>query len=288
MEDPFHTGLPQKRLKDRLKPLIPLALFVATVFTTLVAGAMQQGVNPLEEPQDIWKGIPFAFTLLLILGSHEFGHYFVSRHHHVEATFPYFIPAPTFIGTFGAVIRMKSPIMDRQTLLDIGVAGPLAGIVVSIPALFLGLSLSEVVPSVPEGGLSLGTSILFSLINWVVNGAMPADTNLVLHPVAFAGWIGLLVTSLNLLPVGQLDGGHVTYAIFGRRQQAVAKAVMIALFFLGVLGWTGWLFWGAILMIMGINHPPVVYDWIPLDGRRKIIGWLTLMLFVMTFTPIPF
>ncbi len=249
---------------------------------------MQQGVNPLEEPQDIWKGIPFAFTLLLILGSHEFGHYFVSRHHHVEATFPYFIPAPTFIGTFGAVIRMKSPIMDRQTLLDIGVAGPLAGIVVSIPALFIGLSLSEVVPSVPEGGLSLGTSILFSLINWVVNGAMPAEVNLVLHPVAFAGWIGLLVTSLNLLPVGQLDGGHVTYAIFGRRQQEVAKAVMIMLFFLGVFGWTGWLFWGAILLVMGINHPPVVYDWIPLDGRRKIIGWLTLILFVMTFTPIPF
>jgi membrane-associated protease RseP (regulator of RpoE activity) len=288
MEDPFHTGLPQKRLKDRLKPFIPLALFVATVFTTLVAGAMQQGVNPLEEPQDIWKGIPFAFTLLLILGSHEFGHYFVSRHHHVEATFPYFIPAPTFIGTFGAVIRMKSPIMDRQTLLDIGVAGPLAGIVVAIPALFIGLSLSEVVPSTPAEGISLGTSILFSLINRVVNGAMPAEVNLVLHPVAFAGWIGLLVTSLNLLPVGQLDGGHVTYAIFGRRQQAIAKAVMVTLFLLGVFGWTGWLFWGAILLVMGINHPPVVYDWIPLDGRRKIIGWLTLILFLMTLTPIPF
>ena len=288
MEDSFYTDHPKKRLKDRLRPFIPLVLFVITLFTTLIAGAMQQGVNPLEEPQDIWKGIPFAFTLLLILGSHEFGHYFVSRHHHVEATFPYFIPAPTFIGTFGAVIRMKSPIMDRQTLLDIGVAGPLAGIVVSIPALFVGLSLSEVVPSAPAEGISLGASILFSLINRVVNGAMPAEVNLVLHPVAFAGWIGLLVTSLNLLPVGQLDGGHVAYAIFGKRQQEVAKAVMVALFILGVFGWTGWLFWGAILLVMGINHPPVVYDWIPLDGRRKIIGWLTLVLFLMTFTPTPF
>ena len=271
-----------------MKPYIPLVLFAITLFTTLVAGAMQQGVNPLEKPQDIWKGIPFAFTLLLILGSHEFGHYFVSRHHHVEATFPYFIPAPTFIGTFGAVIRMKSPIMDRQTLLDIGVAGPLAGIVVSIPALFVGLSLSEVVPSAPAEGISLGTSILFSLISRIVHGAMPAEVNLVLHPVAFAGWIGLLVTSLNLLPVGQLDGGHVTYAVFGKRQQEVAKAVMVTLFFLGIFGWTGWLFWGAILLVMGINHPPVVYDWIPLDGRRKIIGWLTLVLFLMTFTPTPF
>jgi len=288
MEDFSRAGLPQRRLRDHLRPYIPLALFVVTLFTTLIAGAMQQGVNPLEEPQDIWKGVPFAFTLLLILGSHEFGHYFVSRHHRVEATFPYFIPAPTFIGTFGAVIRMKSPIMDRRTLLDIGVAGPLAGIVVSIPALFIGLSLSEVVPSAPAEGISLGTSILFSLISRIVHGAIPAEVNLVLHPVAFAGWIGLLVTSLNLLPVGQLDGGHVTYAVFGRRQQDVAKAVMIALFILGVFSWSGWLFWGAILLVMGINHPPVVYDWIPLDGGRKVIGWLALLLFVMTFTPAPF
>jgi len=271
-----------------LRPFIPLALFIVTLCTTLVAGAIQQGVNPLKDPLNLWKGIPFAFTLLLILGSHEFGHYFVSRHHGVEATFPFFIPAPTFIGTFGAVIRMKSPIMDRRTLLDIGVAGPLAGIVVSIPALFVGLSMSEVVPSVPEEGISLGTSVLFSLVSRVVHGAMPADVNLVLHPVAFAGWIGLLVTSLNLLPVGQLDGGHVTYAVFGRRQQDVAKAVMVALFFLGVFSWSGWLFWGAILLVMGINHPPVVYDWIPLDGRRRVIGWLTLVLFLMTFTPTPF
>lgn len=271
-----------------MRPFIPLALFFVTLGTTLIAGAIQQGVNPLEDPQNLWKGLPFAFTLLLILGSHEFGHYFVSRHHRVEATFPYFIPAPTFIGTFGAVIRMKSPIMDRRTLLDIGVAGPLAGIVVSIPALFIGLFLSEVVPSVPEEGISLGTSILFSLVSRMVHGVIPADVNLVLHPVAFAGWIGLLITSLNLLPVGQLDGGHVTYAVFGRRQQDVAKAVMIALFFLGVFSWTGWLFWGAILLVMGINHPPVVYDWIPLDGRRRIIGWLTLVLFMMTFTPAPF
>jgi membrane-associated protease RseP (regulator of RpoE activity) len=288
MESSPQPEINQRRLKDRLKPYLPLVLFLVTVFTTLTAGALQQGANLLDEPGDIWKGIPFAFTLLLILGAHEFGHYFVSRHHHVEATFPYFIPAPTFIGTFGAVIRMKSPIMDRRTLLDIGVAGPLAGVVVAIPALFIGLSLSEIVPSVPEGGISLGTSLLFSLVVRIVNGAMPAEVNLVLHPVAFAGWIGLLVTSLNLLPVGQLDGGHVAYAVFGRKQHAVAKALLIVLFFLGVFGWTGWLIWGAILLVMGINHPPVVYDWIPLDFRRKVVGWMALVLFLMTFTPIPF
>lgn len=278
----------RSRFKDRLKPFVPITLFAVTVLTTLAAGALQQGANLLDQPGDIRKGIPFAFTLLLILGSHEFGHYFVSRHHRVEATFPYFIPAPTLIGTFGAVIRMKSPIMDRRSLLDIGVAGPLAGMVVSIPALFIGLALSEVVPAVPEEGISLGSSILFSLLVRSVHGAVPAEINLVLHPVAFAGWIGLLVTSLNLLPVGQLDGGHVTYAVFGRRQQIIAKGVLIMLFFLGIFAWTGWLFWGAILLVMGISHPPVVYDWIPLDGRRKIIGWLALGLFLMTFTPVPF
>jgi membrane-associated protease RseP (regulator of RpoE activity) len=278
----------RRRLRDRLKPYLPVFLFLITVITTLTAGALQQGANPLDEPGDIWKGIPFAFTLLLILGAHEFGHYFVSRYHHVEATFPYFIPAPTFIGTFGAVIRMKSPIMDRRTLLDIGVAGPLAGVVVAIPALFIGLSLSEIVPSVPEEGISLGTSLLFSLVVRIVNGAMPAEVNLILHPIAFAGWIGLLVTSLNLLPVGQLDGGHVAYAVLGKKQQVVAKALLIALFFLGVFGWMGWLVWGGILLVMGINHPPVVYDWIPLDFRRKIVGWLALVLFLMTFTPAPF
>ena len=117
---------------------------------------------------------------------------------------------------------------------------------------------------------------------------MPADTNLILHPIAFSGWIGLLVTCLNLLPVGQLDGGHVAYAILGSRQRTLARAILVLLLVLGMTGWNGWLVWAAILIFMGIDHPPVVYDWIPLDERRKTIGWITLALFVMTFTPVPF
>jgi membrane-associated protease RseP (regulator of RpoE activity) len=274
--------------KDRGISFLHVFLFVVTLGTTLAAGALQQGVNPLEEPGRIWLGLPFSLALLLILGAHEFGHYFMSRRHDVDVTLPYFIPAPSFIGTFGAFIKMKSPIMDRRILLDIGVAGPLAGVVVAVPVILVGLVLSDVTTGGEERGLTLGTSILFSFLNWIVHGSMPDEVSLILHPVAFSGWIGLLITSLNLLPVGQLDGGHVAYAIFGSRQRTIAQGVMAILLFLGIAGWSGWLVWVALLFFLGIHHPPVVYEWVVLDGKRRMIGWLTLILFVVTFTPVPF
>ncbi len=283
MDDQFFTADRKRRL-----PHINLILFVITILTTLIAGTMQQGINPLEYPQYLWKGIPFSFTLFLILGCHEFGHYYMSMKHNVDVTFPYFIPAPSFIGTFGAFIKMKSPIMDRRILLDIGAAGPLAGIIVAIPILFIGLVFSEIVPETATGGIHLGTSILFSLLNWIVHGFMPDNASLILHPIAFSGWIGLLVTCLNLLPVGQLDGGHVAYAIFGYRQRILAKVILVMLLVLGFTGWSGWLVWAALLLFMGVNHPPVAYDWVPLDRRRKTIGLITLTVFVVTFTPVPF
>jgi membrane-associated protease RseP (regulator of RpoE activity) len=283
MDDQFFAADRKRRL-----PHINLILFVITILTTLIAGTMQQGINPLEHPQYLWKGIPFSFTLLLILGCHEFGHYYMSRKHNVDVTLPYFIPAPSFIGTFGAFIKMKSPIMDRRILLDIGAAGPLAGIIVAIPILFIGLVLSEIVPETATGGIHLGTSILFSLLNWIVHGFMPDNASLILHPIAFSGWIGLLVTCLNLLPVGQLDGGHVAYAIFGYRQRILAKVILVMLLVLGFTGWSGWLVWAGLLLFMGVNHPPVTYEWVPLDRRRKAIGLITLTVFVVTFTPVPF
>jgi membrane-associated protease RseP (regulator of RpoE activity) len=274
--------------KKRTLPVANLALFFVTLLTTLAAGTLQQGINPIEEPSLLWHGIPFSLTLLMILGSHEFGHYFMSRRHRIDVTLPYFIPAPSFIGTFGAFIKMKSPIMDRRTLLDIGAAGPLAGMVVAIPVLIVGLMLSEIQPKETAVGIQLGSSLFFSLLNWLVHGIIPENADLVLHPVAFSGWIGLLVTCLNLLPVGQLDGGHVAYAVLGLRQGTLARAVIAVLVVLGITGWSGWLIWAAILLFMGINHPPVVYDWIPLDRGRKIIGWITFAIFACTFTPAPF
>lgn len=271
--------------------LLHAVLFFLTLATTLLAGAIQQGVNPLENPGQIWKGIPFSLTLLLILGSHELGHYIVSRFHRVEVTLPYFIPAPSFIGTFGAFIKMKSPILDRKTLLDIGVAGPLAGTVVAIPIILAGLVLSEIVPAAgPDGapGLLLGDSIFFKCLNWMVHGRLPENLDVLLHPIAFSGWIGLFVTNLNLLPVGQLDGGHVVYSLFGRRQKYIAWSVLAGLVILGVTSWVGWLVWAVLLLFLGIHHPPVVYDWIPLDRKRRFLGWLALVLFILTFMPAPF
>ena len=272
-------------------PYANLILFLVTLFSTLVAGTLQQGINLLENPWSIWRGIPFSFTLLMILGAHEFGHYFMSRRHNVDVTLPYFIPAPSFIGTFGAFIKMKSPIMDRRILLDIGAAGPIAGLIVAVPVLLVGLYLSEVrveTVEIVESGMNLGSSLFFSLLSWIVHGSLPDDANLILHPVAFSGWIGLLVTCLNLLPVGQLDGGHVAYAVFGSRQRMVSRGVIAILVVLGIFGWLGWLIWAGILIIMGVNHPPVIYDWIPLDKRRRTIGWITLTVFALTFTPVPF
>ena len=271
-------------------PLVPAGLFAVTVLTTLMAGALQAGVNPIENPWGIWKGVPFSFTLMLILGCHELGHWLASRRHGVDVSFPYFIPGPTLVGTFGAFIAMKSPISDRNALIDIGAAGPLAGLAVTIPVLFVGLALSHVVPAVQtEGvGIHLGECALFSAVNWIVNGTIGPDQDVILHPVAFAGWIGLLVTSLNLIPVGQLDGGHIVYAIFGARQREVAWMVVAMLLVLGIVGWEGWLIWGGILLILGVRHPPVIYEWGELDNRRLAIGYLAMFCFALTFMPIPF
>ena len=275
------------RRHDRI-PFINILLFLLTLLTTLSAGTLQQGINPLEDPRSLWRGLPFSFTLLMILAAHEFGHYFMAKKHRIDVTLPYFSPAPSFIGTFGAFIKMKSPMLDRRMLLDVGAAGPLAGMIIAVPVLLMGLMLSEIKPGVAETGLSLGSSLLFSLMSWIVHGCLPDEVNLVLHPIAFSGWIGLLVTCMNLLPVGQLDGGHVAYAIFGSRQRIVARIVVAVLLVLGLTGWSGWLVWVAILLFMGISHPRVVYEWIPLDNTRKVIGWVTLTIFVMTFTPSPF
>ena len=265
-----------------------LVLFFLTFMTTVLAGALQEGVNPLTNPGQIPKGFPFAFALMGILLAHELGHYLVARRHGVDVTLPYFIPAPSFIGTFGAFIKMRSPARDPKMLLDIGAAGPLVGVVVSVPLVALGLSLSEVKQIEGQVGTSLGDSILLWLISRVVVGPIPPGYDVVIHPVGFAGWIGLLVTSLNLLPVGQLDGGHVVYALLGERQNRISKLVFVGLLALGVLGWEGWLVWGVLLLIMGFRHPPPVEWWVPLDRKRKVIGWLTIAVFILTFIPVPF
>lgn len=270
---------------------INIILFVLTIGTTLLAGALQQGVNPLQDPSQIVKGLPFSAALLFILLSHEMGHYLVSKKHHIDATLPYFIPAPTFIGTFGAFIKMRSPVQDKKVLLDIGAAGPLAGIIVTIPILIIGLKLSEVVVVEPslEGGFTLGSSLILSFLTKVILGNIPDNYNVIIHPLGFAGWIGLLVTSLNLIPVGQLDGGHIAYAVFGEKTKVISKVALIALLGLGIWGSSTWLVWAIMLLVLlGAKHPPPLDHDVPLDRRRKVIGAITLLVFIVTFIPVPF
>jgi membrane-associated protease RseP (regulator of RpoE activity) len=276
-------------------PYLHIALFIATFISTLSAGALQQGINILRQPDRIIEGWPFAVTLMTILLCHELGHYIASKRHHTRATLPYFIPAPSFIGTFGAFIKMKSPIITRSALIDIGASGPIAGFVISVIACIIGLSMSNIVPlSHAEGSLSLGDSLLFTFLSRIVLGVTPDQYDVLLHPVAFAGWIGLFVTSLNLIPIGQLDGGHIVFAILGYRHKhlSVILVSVLALLglssFLGDIGWEGWLMWAVLMMILGINHPPVLFWEKSLDNRRRATGILTLIIFLITFIPSPF
>jgi membrane-associated protease RseP (regulator of RpoE activity) len=265
-----------------------ILLFIATFLTTLFAGALLNGVIPWEQPEKIHLGLPFSLTLLLILMTHELSHYFMSRKHNVSATLPYFIPAPSIIGTFGAVIKMKPPIPDRRSLIDIGASGPIGGLVIAVIASFIGLSLSELKPAGEfEGGISFGSSLLFSFLTELVLQADPEQYDILLHPVAFAGWIGILVTSLNLLPIGQLDGGHITYALFGEKHELISKGMIPVLIILGILFWHGWIVWAVIMFFLGYKHPPVVYPYIQLDKKRKLVGWISLVIFILTFTPTP-
>ncbi|WHZ23981.1 MAG: Peptidase M50 [Nitrospira sp.] len=277
--------------------LLPGLLFLSTVFTVLWAGAYQTNSNPLvgpwnflvDDPQALWRGVPFAATLLGILVTHELGHYVLSRIHCVPASLPLFIPGlPHFVGTFGAIIRMRAPVTDRRALFDIGVAGPIAGFVVAVIALVIGLRLSTVVPVQTGYGLHLGEPLLLQFVSWLVIGPLPPTADVILHPIGFAAWFGLFITSLNLLPIGQLDGGHVAYALWGARQRNVAIALVPILMLFGWLGWKGWFLWVGLAGMMGLAHPPVRNPDRELGGIRVLVGWVALVIFAVTFSWEPF
>ena len=274
-------------------PRIHWVLFLLTVFTTLLAGAMMEGARIWENPIEIFRGLPFSITLMLILGTHEFGHYYYAQKHKVEATLPYFIPAPPFlflIGTFGAFIKIKSPIYRKDALLQIGAAGPIAGFVIAVPALIIGLLLSDVVEKMNiQGALMLGDSILMKVLTWITHPGLLETQDIMLHPIAFAGWIGLLVTMLNLLPIGQLDGGHVAYAMLGNKQNLVAKVAMLALIPLSFLS-LNWLVWGLLILFLmrSTKHPPIQDINAPLSEQNKQIGYICLVIFILCFIPAPF
>mgnify|MGYP001773429942 CR=1 FL=1 len=268
-------------------PWIHIILFILTVFTTLSAGAIWEGIDIFAEPERIIEGWPFSLTLLSILLSHEFSHYIASRLHRTKASLPYFIPAPTAIGTFGAIIKMRSPITTRKALIDIGAAGPIAGFIVSIVATIIGLKLSHIERIDDFKGIGFGSSLIFLILSRLTIGEVPEHHAIVLHPVAFAGWIGFLVTSLNLLPIGQLDGGHIVYALFGRRHRYISLIFIVLLTILGIVAWYGWLIWAGLLLILGVKHPPVLFWEERLTLLRRATGILALLIFILSFIPAP-
>ena len=289
------------------RPWLNLVLFSLTVFTTLVAGAFMEGQVPWTSLDALLAGAPFSFSIICILGVHELGHYFAARHYKMQVTLPYFIPFipffPLGIGTMGAVIRMKSPMTSRRALFDVGLAGPIAGLLVAIPVLMIGLAQSELVPtSATRLSIILGKPLIYKVLRFFVVGSLPPETSIAHSSVAFAGWVGLFVTALNLLPAGQLDGGHIAYAVWGRAHRLMAQTTFIALVAMGigpmllgllpnvgpVAGWSGWIVWAVLLSVFGLQHPLVLDDVTPLDKPRRIIGVIAIILMLALITPVPF
>jgi membrane-associated protease RseP (regulator of RpoE activity) len=264
-------------------------LFVATSLTTTVAGALYAN----EKFDSLWlvflRGCWFSVPLMMILLAHEMGHYLAGRRHFLDVTLPYFIPAPPPVGTFGAFIRIRSAITNRRVLIEVGACGPISGSLVAIPMLMVGLLLSEVTPTKgPAAGMALGSSLILEICSLIRFGHLTWDANVMLHPIALAAWFGLFVTAMNLLPIGQLDGGHVVYALFGpRRAKIVSMVALGSLVPLGIVFWPGWFVFGLLAVLLGMKHPPPIDPITPLDRTGLLIGYVAILLFVLTFIPVP-
>jgi membrane-associated protease RseP (regulator of RpoE activity) len=242
----------------------------------------------LHNPTILKLGIPFSLTLLAILLAHEMGHYFTCRYYGIQASYPYFIPAPTLIGTMGAFIRIKTRITTRRALFDVGISGPLAGFMVAIPALVMAIlnSKAEAPVNLSES-ITLGNPLFIILLSKILRpGLNPASISL--HPIGCAAWVGLFATALNLLPVGQLDGGHILYAVLHETHRTVSRVLFLALVPLGVFCWAGWMVWAVILLALGLRHPVVMIPSEPLGKARKALALVAGLIFLLTFVPTPF
>lgn len=266
-----------------------ILLFIATILSTVLAGSLNSGGNPFTNLSDLLLGIPFSASIMAILTCHELGHYFMSRREGMMTSLPYFIPMPLhFIGTFGAIIRMKSIVPSRRALLRVGMAGPVAGFLVALPISILGIYLSDIsITPETEGVLKLGDSLLFWLFARLIHTDIPQGYDLFLHPVAFAGWLGLFVTSMNLIPIGQLDGGHVTFSLLLKKRRFLYIPIFAAMLGLGML-WLGWYVW-VLLAAFIARRDPVIQDTLtPLTTKQKVYAVIPLIILVLTFVPQPF
>lgn len=292
----------ERQLRETPRWWLHLLLLLLTLATTTTFGFALQTSFSLGRPLDenliwegyarlfhgsasVWVGIIYSLPLLLILLAHEFGHYVTCRKWKVDASLPYFGPSPTLLGTIGAFIWIRSPIYKRNSLFDIGVSGPIAGFVVLIPFLLAGVWMSRVVPGIQlHGPFVFGTPLVLRLVERLRFPGV-ASANIALHPMAMAAWAGLLATAINLLPVGQLDGGHIVYALFGERGHRIASLVMVGVLVLfGFLYWPWWVWAGAMFFF---RRHPLIYDREPLGGKRLTIGFAALLLFVISISTVP-
>jgi membrane-associated protease RseP (regulator of RpoE activity) len=282
---------PKLRFQHRYRPHV--LLFLLTLVTTTWVGMTPR--PGMTWTAVVLSGLWYSIPILAILAAHEFGHYVYCRKHNVDATLPFFIPAPPFFiaGTLGAVIRIKEAFPSKKALFDIGVAGPIAGFVVLVPFLYWGVTMSEVRVSTPEQSanvLYLGQPLLYQAIELLHFGDLPDEVDVMLHPMAFAAWFGMFATALNLLPFGQLDGGHIVYSVLGRRAWYVSAATLaaaVALTFVSL----SWLIITIMMLVMavfiGFRHPRILDEHVPLDGKRLVVAFLAVVIFAICFTPVP-
>jgi membrane-associated protease RseP (regulator of RpoE activity) len=291
----FEEARPQKF------PWVNVVLFGLTCLSTTLVGTalMAEYTNSLSDflpffgeilrsPSVLLKGVPFSLAIMTILLGHEMGHYLTCRYYGIDVTLPYFIPFPSLVGTMGAFIRIKSPIQHRAALLEMGIAGPIVGFVLAIPALIIALAKSGyIAPDQAGMGIGLGEPLIFKAMEAILGKTPPPGMTINLHPIGIAAWFGFFATALNLLPAGQLDGGHVSYALFGPAHKRISQVLWFALIPLGLFYWQGWLLWTTVLLIIGLRHPATLDDSVPLSGRHTLLGWIALVMFVLCFTPIP-
>jgi membrane-associated protease RseP (regulator of RpoE activity) len=284
-------------------PWVNIIMFALTCISTSVVGTFLMAgfrntlnetltqflLSILRSPSILVSGLPFSLAIMTILLAHEMGHYLTCRYYGISASLPYFIPAPTIVGTMGAFIRIKSSIHNRSALLEVGIAGPIAGFLLSVPALFIALAQSRFVVSDPAtSGFGFGEPLIFKAVAGLMGKIPPAGMDLYMHPIGLAAWFGFFATAINLLPVGQLDGGHISYALFGRFHKKISRGFVFCLIPLGIFYWNGWLLWTTILLFIGLNHPVTMDDSEPLSRRHFWLGWFALIMFILCFTPIPF
>jgi membrane-associated protease RseP (regulator of RpoE activity) len=294
--------IPFERVREQKFPWVNLVLFALTCLSTAIVGAamMAMYTNSADDvvpvlqqiarsPGLLLQGVPFSLAIMTILLGHEMGHYLTCRYYGIDATLPYFIPAPTLVGTMGAFIKIKAPIQHRAALLEVGIAGPIVGFVLAIPALIFALAKSGYVVPSPSGSvIELGEPLIFKLMEAIMGKTPPAGMSINLHPIGVAAWFGFFATALNLLPVGQLDGGHVSYALFRGIHKRISQVFLFTLIPLGLFYWQGWLLWTTVLLFIGFRHPVTLDDSVPLSRRHFWLGWTAFGMFVLCFTPMPF